>query len=131
MKTLEETLGAWSADWVRDGLISEAQRAALIARHPVPEAGSTRFVAILATVGGLLFAVGVSLVIKSNWAALGDWTKIAGVVALMAGSYATGWKLKTGEGRYGKIGDAFLMCGGLLFLGGIALVSQVFHLNAR
>lgn len=131
MKPFEETLEVASAEWVGAGLITDVQRAAILARHPAKAGSNTRFVGIIATIGGLLFAVGVSLVIKSNWAAIGDWTKIAGLVALLVGAYAAGWKLKADDGGFPKTGDACLMVGGIFFLCGIALVSQIFHLNSR
>ena len=127
----EEKLSEWSAGWVHDGLVSAGQRDAILARHPVPTAGVNRFLAILATIGGSLFVVGVSLIIKSNWELLGDWLKIGGLLALLAGSYTLGWRLKISPGHYPKTGDACLMVGAVLFLLGIALVSQIFHLNSR
>jgi hypothetical protein len=131
MKSLPAALPKETAEWVREGLITEAQRAAIVARYPAAADGQSRFVAIIATIGGVLFAVGVSLVIKANWNVLGDWTKIGGLVALLVGAQAAGWKLKVVDRRYEKTGDACLMIGGILFLCGIALVSQVFHLNSR
>ncbi len=131
MKTFSGRVRVESAGWVQDGLIDAEQRAAILARYPTEPDGNSRFVGILATVGGVLFAVGVSLVIKSNWAAIGDWTKICGLVALLLGSYAVGWKLKVVDRRYEHAGDACLMIGGIFFLCGIALVSQIFHLNSR
>jgi hypothetical protein len=130
MKSFEESLPAASAEWVEAGLISAAQREAILARHAPAERDGSRFVAVLATAGGLLLAIGISLVIKANWQALGDWVKILGLVALLAGAYFAGWRLKT-RGFFPKTGDAFLMVGCLLFLAGIALVSQIFHLNSR
>ena len=97
----------------------------------IAPASTNRFVGILATVGGVLFVVGVSLVIKSNWELLSDWTKIVGELALLIGAYWLGWRLKIAPGRYPKIGDAFLMIGAVLFLLGITLVSQIYHLNSR
>jgi uncharacterized membrane protein len=130
MKSFEEKLMEASGAWVGDGLITEGQRDVILARHPVVESGHSRFIAILATVGGLLLAIGVSLVVKANWEAIGDWVKIGGLVTLMAGAYGAGWQMKM-RGAYPKIGDVFFMVGSLLFLVGIALVSQIFHLNAR
>ncbi|HET7537755.1 MAG TPA: DUF2157 domain-containing protein [Candidatus Didemnitutus sp.] len=127
----EEKLAEWSASWARDGLVTEAQRAAILSRHPVPAGGANRFLAILASIGGALFVVGVSLVIKSNWDHLGDWVKIGGLVGLMVGLYALGWRLKISPGNYPKTGDACLMAGAVCFLLGIALVSQIFHIDSR
>ena len=131
MNAFEEKLRVASIDWVGAGVITGEQRDAILARHPVEARSGGRFIAIVATVGGLLFAVGVSLVIKSNWESLGDWTKIGGVVMLLVASYAAGWYLTLAADRLPKTGDACLMVGGIFFLCGIALVSQIFHLNSR
>jgi uncharacterized membrane protein len=131
MKPFEERLEVESAEWVRAGLLNDEQRTAILLRHPHPAGANSRFIGIVATVGGVLFAVGISLIIKSNWEMIGDWTKIVGLVALLVGAYATGWKLKVVEQRFEKTGDAALMVGGIFFLCGIALVSQIFHLNSR
>ncbi len=130
MKSFEENLRELSVDWVRDGVISEPQRAALLARHPAVERTS-RFVAVLTTLGGLLLTIGVSLIIKSNWQQIGDWVKIGGLTTLLVAAYGVGWRLKEDPRGYPKTGAALLMAGALLFLCGIALVSQIFHLNSR
>ncbi len=117
-------------DWVDDGLLTMDQRDALLLRHPEASGGG-RFVAILGAVGGGLLLAGVCLLISSNWQEIGDWIKFAGLIALLIGSYVAGWRLKIAPGRYPKTGDAFFVLGAGLFMAGIALVSQVFHLNSR
>jgi uncharacterized membrane protein len=74
---------------------------------------------------------GICLLISANWQAIADWIKFAGLIGLLVGSYIVGWRLKLAPGHYPKTGDAFFALGAGLFLAGIALVSQVFHLNAR
>ncbi|MDF3058896.1 MAG: hypothetical protein K0R17_3111 [Rariglobus sp.] len=130
MKSFEERLRVESSDWVSEGLMTGEQRARLLARHPESPGGG-RFVAILAAVGGGLLLAGICLLISSNWQAIGDWVKIGGLVALLGGAYLAGWRLRISPGRYPKSGDAFFMLGAGLFMAGIALVSQVFHLNSR
>lgn len=130
MKSFEQRLRTESAAWVADGLVTEAQRASLLARHPEPEGGG-RFIAVLGAVGGGLLLAGVCLLISANWQEIGDWVKIGGVVALLAGAHAAGWRLKVSPGLYPKTGDAFFMIGAGLLMAGIALVSQIFHLNSR
>jgi uncharacterized membrane protein len=130
MKAFEEKLRDVSAGWVADGLVTNEQRAALLARHPETEGGG-RLLGILAAVGGALVLAGVCLLIGSNWQAIGDWTKIAGLLALLVGANWAGWRLQVSPGRWPRLGDACLMVGAGLFLAGIALVSQIFHLNAR
>jgi uncharacterized membrane protein len=129
----EEKLAEWSAAWVADGLVTADQRGAILARHPVPEggAGANRFLAILATIGGSLLLVGVSLIIKANWEDIGDWFKIGGLVALLLGTYTLGWRFKISPGHYPKVGDACLMVAAGCFLLGIALVSQIYHIDSR
>ena len=131
MKSFEERLETESAAWVADGVIAAEQRPRLLARHPVRAGGAQRFMAILLMIGAALFAVGVSLVIKSNWEAIGDWAKIGGLVALLAGTHVLGWRLKIAPGHFPKTGDACLMAGAVFFLLGIALVSQIFHIDSR
>jgi uncharacterized membrane protein len=130
MKSFEDRLRGESLEWVKDGLVNPLQREALLARHPEAEGGG-RFAAILGTVGGGLLLAGVCLLIGANWREIGDWVKIGGLLGLLVAAYAAGWKLKVAPGRYPKVGDAFFMVGAGLFMAGIGLVSQIFHLNSR
>ncbi len=131
MKSFEDRLEIESAGWVSDGVVTAEQRQRLLARHPAKAGGANRFLAILAAVGGVLLAVGISLVIKSNWERIGDWVKIAGLLALLGGFSYAGWKLKMSPGEWPRIGDACLMVAALCFFLGIVLVSQIFHLDSR
>jgi uncharacterized membrane protein len=130
MRPFEEQLRDESAGWVSDGLVTAEQRAALLARHPETEGGG-RLLGILAAVGGALVLAGVCLLIGSNWQVIGDWTKILGLLALLVGANYAGWRLQVAPGRWPRLGDTCFMVGAGLFLAGIALVSQIFHLNAR
>lgn len=132
MKDFAANLRRESADWVSRGIVSAEQRERLLDLYPDRGEPANRFLSALSLVGGLLVALGVILVIAANWERIGDWVKIAGLLALLAGAYAGGWALKMRPGaRYPKTGEALLMVGTILFLAGIALVSQIFHLNAR
>ncbi len=130
MKTFEERLRHESDGWVADGLVTVGQQTALLARHPAGEGGG-KFLAVLATVGGALVLAGVGLLIGSNWQDIGDWTKILGLLALLVAANFVGWRCLISPGRWPRLGDACLMLGAGLFLAGIALVSQIYHLNAR
>ncbi len=136
MKEFAKDLRRESADWVGRGIVSAEQRERLLELYPggVGEHGEppSRFLVVLSTVGGLLVALGVILVIASNWERIGDWAKIGGLLVLLVGAYAGGWALKVRPGaQHPRTGEALLMVGTILFLAGIALVSQIFHLNAR
>jgi len=119
-----------SLHWVESGLVSSAQREALLARHP-ESAGQGRLPGILAAIGGALVLAGICLVISANWQKLGDGWKITGVLLLMAAAYGAGWRLAHAPGRFRRLGDVFFGLGCGFFLAGIALVSQIYHLNAR
>ncbi len=119
-----------SLHWVESGLVSPAQRAALLARHP-ESAGPGRLLGILAAIGGALVLAGICLVISANWQKLNDGWKIAGVLVLMAAAYGAGWRMAYSPGRFPRLGDVFFGLGCGFFLAGIALVSQIYHLNAR
>lgn len=131
MKTFEERLRIESSGWVGEGLLTGDQRVALLARHPESSGGGGRFVAILGSVGGGLLLAGVCLLISANWQAIADWVKLSGLLALLVGAYIAGWRLKVAPGNYPRTGDAFFVLGAGLFMAGIALVSQIFHLNSR
>lgn len=120
-----------SEDWVEAGVITAGQREAILARTPEEPAGGGRFAGILAFVGGGLLLAGVCLLISANWREIGDWTKIGGLVALLLAAHAGGWWCRMRPGAYPKIGDGLFMVGAGLFMAGIALVSQIYHLNAR
>lgn len=132
MKDFAEDLRRESADWVGRGIVSAEQRERLLGLYADRGESPSRFLTVLSTVGGLLVALGVILVIASNWEEIGDWVKIGGLLVLLAGAYAGGWALKVRPGsQHPRTGEALLMVGTILFLAGIALVSQIFHLNAR
>ena len=114
--------------WVREGLITPDQAARLAARYRAGGAPS-RLIGIITLLGGALIASGLALVIAHNWERLSDWTKIAGLLVLMAGFYLGGYELR--ERGFARAGDSLLMIGAALFLCGIALVAQIFHLNSR
>jgi uncharacterized membrane protein len=130
MKSFEECLHTESLDWVGEGLITHEQRVALLERHPMGSGGG-RFVTILGAVGGGLLLAGICLLVSSNWRDIDDWLKIGGILALLIGTHAAGWRLKISPGRYPRTGDAFFALGAGLFMVGIALVGQIFHLNFR
>lgn len=129
MKDFAERLRRESADWVGRGIVSAEQRDRLLALYP-PSDSPSRFLAVLSSVGGVLVALGVILVIASNWEEIGDWVKIAGLIVLLVSAYGAGWTLIR-RGHYPRIGESLVMVGCILFLAGIALVSQIFHLDGR
>jgi uncharacterized membrane protein len=131
MKTFEKRLPEEIKKWVTEKIIEPTQGERILAMYP-PEAGvPSRLIAIISMIGGTLLMAGIVLFIGANWQHIGNWTKIIGLLALLAGAHYAGFRLKMSPGHYPKTGEVFFMMGCILFLAGIALVSQIFHLNAR
>lgn len=131
MKPFESRLAAESQAWVQTGLITAEQRGSILALHPETESSSHRLIAILGTIGGLLVVAGIGLVIAAHWQSIHDWVKIIGLLVLLGAAHVAGWRLRIAPGSYPKTGDVFFLIGCVLFLLGIVLISQVFHLNSR
>lgn len=116
--------------WVEVGLISDAQRDAIERRYP-DDGDGRRVVALFSMIGAAVIATGVMLLIGAHWDGIHDWVKIVGMLAVLVAVHAIGYRLRIDPGRMPRVGDAVLMLASVLFLAGIALVSQVFNLNDR
>jgi uncharacterized membrane protein len=71
------------------------------------------------------------LLVASNWQLIHPWVKISVLVSLMWAAYGLGLRFRICPGHRPLIGDGFILLGGLLFLSGIALVSQIYQLDSR
>ncbi|MSU71171.1 MAG: DUF2157 domain-containing protein [Opitutus sp.] len=130
--SFESRLRKESPRWVAAGVISPEQAERLRALHPEADgAAASRFLTIISLLGAVLCVVGLALIISANWQAIHRWVKIGGLVVLLAGAHAGGYWLKFQRADFPKLGEAFIMAGCVLFLLGIALVSQIFHLGGR
>jgi uncharacterized membrane protein len=113
-----------------DGLISEEQWWKIIERYQLKEEGG-KFLAILSTVGAVLVAVGITLLIAAHWNEVPRGVKIASGLGFMLGAHAGGWWLRERRGDYRKTGEALHLIGSCLFLANIALLGQVYNLVSR
>lgn len=130
--SFESRLRQESPGWVAAGVISPEQAQRIHALHPESEgAAASRFLTIISLLGAALCAVGVALIISANWQDIHRWVKITALLALLAGAYGGGYWLKFQRADFPKLGEALIMAGCVLFLLGIALVSQIFHLGGR
>ena len=117
-------------NWIADGLVDRGLAERLVARSD--RSGSRQHTAaILGTGGGGLIAIGLILLVASNWQLIHPWIKIGALVAMMWAAYGLGVRFRSHPGHRPKIGDGLMLLGGLLFLSGIALVSQVYQLDSR
>lgn len=102
-----------------------------LAKEQVKEGGALTLASVLGWLGGTAVFLGILLLIASNWDGIPDGVKIAGFLALLGGTHAVGFWITRAGLPYEKTASAFHFAGGGLFLGGIGLIAQVYHLNGR
>ncbi|MDR3075882.1 MAG: DUF2157 domain-containing protein [Synergistaceae bacterium] len=112
-----------SSRWVEDGLITQEQRGGILAGYSV----ARRLPVVVLTLGVLMIGVGILLFIASNWQAIGRVFKIFLVVGAYLASVAGAYCLERRERK--AYADALIFLSGFLLLGGIALMSQIFHIS--
>jgi uncharacterized membrane protein len=109
------------------GYLTRDQQEQINQQFGLHEEGS-RFLAIISTIGAVLVAAGILLLIASNWENIPRLLKVATGIGLMAGAHAGGYYFRESTHRYPKTGDALHLIGAILFLANIALVGQIYHL---
>lgn len=102
-----------------------------LARDQVKERGALTLASVLGWIGGLAVVFGSILLIASNWDGIADGAKLAGFFVLLAGTHAAGFWLTRSGLPYERTAASFHFMGAGLFLAGIGLVAQIYHLNGR
>ena len=123
-------LSAEVADWRRDGLITEEQAEAVLARYPLAEAGASarsRMAAILATMGAVAVGLGIILFFASNWTAIPKEVKLALMVIGVPAVYGAGYWLRYYK-QYVRVGTAIILLAVILYGAAIHLVAQAYHI---
>ena len=112
-----------SPAWVAEGLISEEQRARLLARYP-PEA--VQAVGLLPLLGSILVGLSALSVVAANWQSLPAALRLGLLVASLLAAYAGGqFFLQRGNRR---LGHGLLGLGLVVFGASIILTSQLYQL---
>ncbi|WP_299811810.1 DUF2157 domain-containing protein [uncultured Roseibium sp.] len=111
--------------WVANGWVT-SEGAAAIFRDQEGEDGRSRLPMALAGIGMVCVALAVFAFVAANWEAIPKFVKLAGIAVLVAGSH---WLAAAAAAR-GRKGISDLATGfaTLVFVGGMALVGQIFHL---
>ncbi len=127
-KVLDRHLAVW-----RDaGLVLPEQEARLrAASEPLLSSEGVAWTRLaLALLGGGLVLAGLVLIVAENWEAIPRWGKLGGWAVLQIG-FLFG-AVETGR-RFERpyLAEAFTLLAGGWVLAGIALVSQIYHLNSR
>lgn len=115
-----EIVSPGAADQLRD-----------LARDQVKERGALTLAGALGWIGGLAVILGSILLIASNWDGISDGAKLAGFFVLLAGTHAAGFRITKSGLPYERTAASFHFMGAGLFLAGIGLVAQIYHLNGR
>jgi len=126
---LEQLLRAATAQGLVDGGAAERLTALAAAREG--ERGWLSLGGVLGRLGAAVTILGVILLIAANWRQIGDGVKITGFLLLLGGAYGAGlWIEWTGR-PYPHFAEALHFLGAGLFVGGLALVGQIYHLPAN
>ncbi|MCC6764341.1 MAG: DUF2157 domain-containing protein [Deltaproteobacteria bacterium] len=113
----------------RAGIITESQRAALLAHAATTAAAEPQRlggVAWLGVLAGLFVVAGVSLLIARNWEAIGAPVRVAGFLALLAAAGEAAIRLR---GRTAAVSAPLEIVWFFLPLLGIGLYGQTFQLS--
>ncbi|MEO1132901.1 MAG: DUF2157 domain-containing protein [Cyanobacteria bacterium J06639_1] len=121
-------------DWVNEGLIEVEQRDRLRSYYrldELPAAATSKFAAVLLTIGGLLIGLGIVTFVAANWAAIPRSVRALGVLMLTLGFNTAGFFWWTTDGehlrlrpRVKTLGSAMLLVGQLGWGASIALMAQ-------
>lgn len=131
VKAFQTTMRITDIETIHEaGLITTEQRDRIIAHFGLKEENS-RFLVIISFVGAVLITAGVVLLISAHWNDIPAAVKIAAGMTLMLGAHAAGWWLRESRGQYPKTGEALQFIGSACFLANIALIGQIYHIEAR
>lgn len=79
--------------------------------------------------GGLGLTLGIILVFAANWQEIPEWFKLSGLFLLFLASHVGGLYLRRPNCDHPAMAETLSFIGGGLFLAGLALVTQIFHIN--
>jgi uncharacterized membrane protein len=128
-KQLEQLLDAAKAQAIVDS--NSAERLAALAAERERERGLLSLGGVLGRLGAAVTVLGIILLVAANWREIGDGVKIAGFLVLLGGAHGLGlWIRWTGR-PYPRFAEALHLIGAGLFVAGLALVGQIFHLPAH
>ncbi|MDR1508842.1 MAG: DUF2157 domain-containing protein [Synergistaceae bacterium] len=112
-----------SSRWVEEGIISPEIRDGIMSGY----ASAKQLPAVIWALGVTMIGLGVLSFIAANWDALGRFVKITLIVGLYAASVAAAYFCEI-KGRK-TAAETLILLSGFLLMGGIALMSQVFHIS--
>jgi uncharacterized membrane protein len=111
--------------WVAKGWVTSAAASSILKEQDQDD-GRSRLPTVLAGIGLVCVALAIFAFIAANWEAIPKALKLIGIAVLIAASHGVAAQ----TARKGRRGLADLLTGfaTLVFVGGMALVGQIFHL---
>lgn len=100
-----------------------------IAREREHRGGLLSLAGVLGLLGAAALGLGVILLISANWNGIPDHLKIGGFLILFAGVHAGGLWIRWKGLDYRRTAEALHSLGALLFIAGVGLIAQIFHLD--
>jgi uncharacterized membrane protein len=110
---------------VEDGFISLDQRDSILGGYLV----ARRLPTVVLTLGVLMIGLGLLSFIAANWQDLSAWLKVSLIIVSYLTCVAAACMFEWRGGRY--ISGPLMFLSGFILLGGMALISQVFHIQGE
>lgn len=122
--------------WVREHLIRREQGDMILAWYGLGAGGETprslrwlHGASLITVAGAVLAGIGGLLIVGANWGALPQAARLGLLLAGVLACYGAGYWLAFERAAYPAVGRALVFLGSLLWLAGIFLVGQMFHLG--
>ncbi|MCL2683715.1 MAG: DUF2157 domain-containing protein [Synergistaceae bacterium] len=112
-----------SRAWVEREIITSGQRDSIMECYVTAK----KFPVVALTLGVASIGIGVLSIIAANWRYMPPVLKIAIIVGVYIGSVGAAYFCE--KKRYLIVSDVLLFLSGFILLGGLALLSQVFHIE--
>jgi uncharacterized membrane protein len=128
-RQLEQLLVAAKTQGLVDSGVAE--RLTALATERERERGWLSLGGVLGRLGATVTILGVILLVAANWSDIADWVKIVAFLVLLGGVHGAAlWIQWTGR-PYPRLAEALHFVGAGLFVAGLALIGQVYHLPAN
>jgi uncharacterized membrane protein len=123
---IDQLLEAAQADGLVDAGLAE-KLADLAARRD-RERAVLGLGSAIGRLGAAATVIGIILLVAANWPRIGNWVKIAGLVVLLVGVHGAALWIHWTRRPYPRFAESLHIVGAGLFLAGLALVRQIYHL---
>ena len=120
--------------WQADGLIDAGQYQQLAERYQfntLDTVARDRFVSILLGLGSILIGLGIITFVAANWQEIPRIIKVTLLLSLFIGVNIAGFYLwRRSPSTQHRLGQGLLLLGALILGANMALMGQMFHINA-